>query len=344
MKYFAGFFRVGALTRSQAPLLALLVVQACLIGQLAWELSPTGNEPGHLVAGISYWRTGTFGLYSVNPPLVRLFAGLPAALLSPWDSPQLRLSGMTVVREEYALGSEFFRFDPPGAYHLLRLGRICCLPFALLGTAVSFCWAKDRFGLPAGWIAASLWAFSPMTMSHSALITSDAHGAALGLLAGYSFDRWLRAPTWHATLWSGLTLGVAELAKTTLIILMPLWPIIWLIVRWPHRGNLGSRWWVRELMMLVTRTMLTIAVINLGYLWEGTLTPLRDYALVSDAFTSWQSKGGADWGTSLPGPDRIPIPLPYHYVSGMDHQQASFESHDRLSYLHGELCPRSDLD
>jgi hypothetical protein len=63
------------------------------------------------------------------------------------------------------------------------------------------------------------------------LITSDV--AALGLTACYAFWRWLKRPTWISTIVSGVVLGVAELAKTTLVVFYPLWPLMWVIYRWP---------------------------------------------------------------------------------------------------------------
>ncbi|HAC93058.1 MAG TPA: hypothetical protein DCF63_20865, partial [Planctomycetaceae bacterium] len=55
-------------------------VLACHAGLLAvggsW-MSPTLDEPAHLVAGLSHWQRGDFSLYRVNPPLVKLIATVP---------------------------------------------------------------------------------------------------------------------------------------------------------------------------------------------------------------------------------------------------------------------------
>jgi hypothetical protein len=58
-------------------LFAMLVMHSGLLAYSAYIHSPTMNEPGHLVAGLSYWRFGRFDVYSVNPPLVKLVAALP---------------------------------------------------------------------------------------------------------------------------------------------------------------------------------------------------------------------------------------------------------------------------
>ena len=73
-----------------------LVVVVLLVhgGLLAWidlQTSPTRNELAHLVAGLLVWEFGDFSAYSVNPPLPRAIASIPAACrgLEP-DDPRLR--------------------------------------------------------------------------------------------------------------------------------------------------------------------------------------------------------------------------------------------------------------
>src|SRR5438445_6803253 len=60
---------------------AILAIQAALLGYSAYVTSPTINEPGHLIAGISYWEFGRFDIYNVNPPLIRLIAAAPRGVL-----------------------------------------------------------------------------------------------------------------------------------------------------------------------------------------------------------------------------------------------------------------------
>ena len=55
----------------------LLTIHAGLLAYAATTHSPTLNEPGHLVAGLSNWKFGRFELYRVNPPLTRTVAALP---------------------------------------------------------------------------------------------------------------------------------------------------------------------------------------------------------------------------------------------------------------------------
>jgi hypothetical protein len=58
-------------------IVGLLAIHTILLAYSGYVHSPTLNEPGHLVAGLSYWKFGRFDVYSVNPPLVKIVAALP---------------------------------------------------------------------------------------------------------------------------------------------------------------------------------------------------------------------------------------------------------------------------
>ncbi len=63
---------------SVAILGLLMVVQSLLLVITANSTSATVDEPAHLAAGVSYYDLHNFGLYRVNPPLVRLVAAFPS--------------------------------------------------------------------------------------------------------------------------------------------------------------------------------------------------------------------------------------------------------------------------
>ena len=116
----------------RVALVALLAIHAVILAWGAATKSPTLNEPGHLVAGISYWMFNRFDVYSVNPPLVRLVAALPvmaAGCETDWKS---FYSGPG-ARPEMAMGQDFCHANGRRTFFLMTLARLACIPFALLG-------------------------------------------------------------------------------------------------------------------------------------------------------------------------------------------------------------------
>lgn len=61
----------------------LLTVHALLLLYSAHCQFATRNEVAHVPAGLAVWKTGTFTLYRVNPPLWRMRAVLPVLAAQP---------------------------------------------------------------------------------------------------------------------------------------------------------------------------------------------------------------------------------------------------------------------
>lgn len=301
--------------------------------------TPSLDEPSHLVAGLRHVYGGDFSLYRVNPPLVRIVASVPVAVAGyEMDFPPIVNDGFS--RNEFQLGEQFVKENGRRSILLIRMGRLACLPFSMIGALTCFWWGRDLYGNRAGLLACSLWCFSPMVLGHASLLTPDAPAAALGALACYSFWLWLKRPTWQRTLSAGLILGLAELCKTTLILFYPLWPVLWLAFRWSDRLTMTFARWRSEALMLVARMAISIYLINLGYLGTGSLLQLKDYVFRSEMFGAipGETEFGNHFKDSWLG--NLPVPLPYDYVLGIDHQQADFEHFWGPSYLRGQFQER----
>jgi len=208
----------------------LLVTHCLLLANSQVRYSATLNEPAHLLAGISYLDKGSFTIYRVNPPLIRFVAAAPA-MISGYAEDWSVYYAWAGARPEFSLGEVFVRENGVSFHSLLVLGRLACVPFMLLGGLICFLWARDLFGRAAGYTASVLCCFSPMILGNGSLIVPDAHAMGLGLLACYTFWRWLKNPTWTQTILTGVVLGLAELSKTTFIVFYPIWPVIWVVYR-----------------------------------------------------------------------------------------------------------------
>jgi Dolichyl-phosphate-mannose-protein mannosyltransferase len=326
----------------RAAVVGLLTIHAGLLAYSALVHSPVTTEVGHLPAGISHWTFGRFDLYRVNPPLVRMVAAAPVML---FGDPKLDWSHYSLdphVRAETPVGIDFVNANGSQVFWLYTIGRWACIPFSMIGAWVCYLWARDLYGTAAGLLACTLWCFDPNMIGHGSLMMPDVPAAALGAAACYTFWRWLRRPTWSATLFAGAVLGLAELTKTTLIILYPLWPLLWIAYRWPQRREFSGRDWGREGAMIAARIALALYVVNLGYGFEGSFQRLGEYRFQSHVLT-----GHAGDERSFPPGNRfadsllgaVPVPLPANYVQGIDTQKVDFER-GLPSYLAGEWSNR----
>ncbi|NQT14624.1 MAG: glycosyltransferase family 39 protein, partial [Planctomycetes bacterium] len=295
-----------------------------------------------LAAGIWHWQKGRFDLFRVNPPLVRCVAALPVIGMRPevdWSSFQDRVN----FRSEFDVGGDLVRANGVRSFWLFTAARWACIPFSVLGALVCYCWGRDLYGARAGFVAQALWCFSPNVLAHAQMITPDAPAAACGALACYLFWRWLKSPTWPQSLAAGAALGVAELVKTTWLVLFPLWPALWLV--WTltqfRRPMIKSR--RSQALQLICILLLGIVILDVGYGGEGLCRPLGRFRFVSrmlggDIDANVRRREGANRfrGTYL---EHLPVLLPENYVLGLDIQKSDFEV-GLYSYMRGRWRTR----
>jgi hypothetical protein len=379
-----------ATTWSVVAAVALLATHAALSIDTIRRKSVTVDEVGHLPAGISYWQRGTFELYHHNPPLVKLIAALPALAAHPvvdysksWEFN--RRSGMPL--SQWAFGWEFMYANAARYHDIYFWARLPVVCLSLIAGAVVFLWSRELFGSAASVIAVALWSFCPNTIAHAGLITTDMGAASLGFVATYFFWRYLRQRNWPRAAAAGMLLGLAQLAKFSLLMLYMLWPAMWcvaLIVAARGRASVrepaaapsrrkhmtppitGQRVTASQAVRnyagfavqakhIAGIVVISIFMINAGYLFEGTGTALGKFQFLSRSLTRPRTgpvppvapthpllqvivkRQNRFEGTWLA---KLPVPLPKEYVAGFDEQKMEsegFEGQGYPVYLRGEL-------
>lgn len=313
---------------------ALLLAHAGLLAYGAAVHSPVIDEVGHMAAGLSHWQLGKFDLYHVNPPLVRMVAVVPVLWAQPkYDWSQY--SDAPGARTEFDIGRDFIADNGERSFWLFTWARWACIPFSLLGGYICFRWARELYGDWSGLLALTLWCFGPYILANGQMITPDMGATALGVTAGYCFWKWLRQPHWGTAALAGLALGLAELTKTTWVLLFALWPLLWLVWRLPGWRRTPGRSWLGQGLQLAAMFILSLYLLNLFYGFEGWFTPLGNYRFVSQSLSGRPETGTVGnrfAGTWLGG---LPVPVPRNYLMGIDTQKHDFEGHFN-SYLRGE--------
>ena len=317
---------------AKRPTLIAVVLLAChalLIAYGSCKNSPARDEVGHLTAGLSHLELGKFDLYRVNPPLVRSIAAIPV-LLSPAKRNWTRYLGGHFDRPEFRVGFDFIADNGEDAFQYFTYGRLICIPFSLLTGWICFRWSTELFGPAAGLLATTLWCFLPEAIGNGQLLTPDAGATSIGALFWYSNWHWQRHPTWRRTLLCGVVLGLAVLSKTTWLAAYPLLLVATLCWTFSTSGVSRKRRWMRAAVMVC----ISVYILNLGYLFEGTGTRLGDFPFVSTTLSGQRGKIVDNrFSDSLLG--KVPVPLPRNFVLGVDVQKYEFDERDYDSYLRG---------
>lgn len=323
------------LQRFAFPLMlsALCVVYLLLQTAMAFQDSPTLNEPAHLVSGLSHWKLGHYRIYRVNPPLVRMLAALPVLAMG-YEFEWRNIEAFTDDRPEHWMGILFARLNEERILSLIFAARLACIPLGLIGLISCCLWSKALYGRSSAFIAGLLWCFSPFILGHGHLITNDVPAASFAALSGFTFWRWCQSTNHWTTLFTGVSLGVALLTKTTLIVLVPIYLMV-VIMKLAHTTR-------RAKMLSHGLGLFCVAIYVLcaGYGFSDCFKPISSIPFESTAIRRARDSWGIGPISSILAHAGSRVPLPADYVLGMDLQQRDFESFGAPSYLRGEWSDR----
>jgi hypothetical protein len=340
-----------SLKRFWLPVAAVLAIHAALGISAACRLTTTHDEYWHLPVGLLNLKTGRFHFDNLNPPLCRMTAALPLLFTSAQTGP------VDADRDWLGRGDAFVAANGPryGAWFLL--GRTMIALISILGGLVTAIWARELFGDAAGCLAACLWAFEPNLIAHGSLVTTDMGAAAFFVFTLFALWKFVARPGWKTALVFGVVLGLAQLAKFTSLLLYPIsiaeFAILVIAGRAIRRGELPSQQpsderkgatqrsvaadrpsapaesnsIVRMCGLGVVALLVSLLVLNAGYLFRGSFSTLRSYDLQSGAL-----RGVAHRLQSIGG---MPVPLPRDYVEGLDNQRHVMEQKHPV-FLDGE--------
>ncbi|MDO5577054.1 MAG: glycosyltransferase family 39 protein, partial [Fibrobacter sp.] len=317
--------------------------------------SPVQSEDAHLASGVGHWLFERFDLYKVNPPLVRVVAATPVVQRFSKDNSWYRYNTSPHVRSEFVVGIDVVRNRDDYANLMIRSRLAVCVVFGIVGLYFIWKFSESTFCTLAGFIALGLWCSNPYVLGHGATIMPDVPSAALAVTAVYFFWKCLRRPDNGNVFLSGVVLGLAELTKFTLLVFYPLFAVLWLVYRVPVKRTettqpLKSQ--SSELRLSFRRMLLqpgllfgvSLLVVNIGYLFEGTGKPLRSFKFQTTLFTGCETLDDVPLGggnrfdgsgnrfeTAL---GYLPSPLPANFIQGIDTQRLDFER-GLPSYLRG---------
>ena len=307
---------VGRLLRRQRALVLVLLGSMLVLGVGSMRrLTATADEPQHLLYGQNILRLDSNRFDDSKMPISTLNA-LPSALAAHWPRGTL---ATFLARPETS--------------------RYATMAFSILTALCVFAWARRLYGADAGLLALTLYAFDPNLLAHAQLTTTDLYAAGTTTMALYAFWRFLHVGGWSLALASGLLLGLAQIAKYTAIVLYPLLAMIAIAFHFDamrrmvreRRWELVRRRLVAGSGIALASVLLSLTIINVGFLFNQSLTPLDLYSLHSSFFRSIQSAVGVA--------GELPLPIPYPYLEGLDlvmEHERTGSSFGRI-YLFGEL-------
>lgn len=217
--------------RACIVIVGLLLLFMGLVLGAARQKSPTADENFHLVAGYTYLKWADYRVNPEHPPLAKLLAALPLLTLATDDSPLSRAERDKVQfngKYGWLLANQWL-FSHNDAETLFARAR---LVMTLLGVALGilvFAWARELYGLVAGYAALVLYVFDPNILAYTPLIHTDIP-FTLTLFGGtFFFWRSLREITWFNCLMTVLFFSASTITKFSFVTILPIWGLLGLL-------------------------------------------------------------------------------------------------------------------
>jgi hypothetical protein len=295
----------------ERSLVLILLMIFSLQGVVALvHMSATGDETHYLGMGRYLIKYQKWDLVDalLQPPLSYYLHSIPLLALPINDQvfqiPDINERGRALMRSQ------------PDDRALI-LARV---PMLLLGIGLGwlvYFWGKQAYGAASGLLALFLYAFNPVIIANTVLITPDICLTFFSTLALYLVWRFRHFPTWGHALAVGGALGLALLSKYSAVltaIAILLVPFISWILRSPGGQTATQGWRCRHLAVVLAAACL---VVNIGYLFQGSFLPMRDNVFHSSLFKLAERTAVVR---------DLPLPIPRAYLLGLDLQHSVVEN------------------
>ncbi|MCJ7434008.1 MAG: glycosyltransferase family 39 protein [Anaerolineales bacterium] len=192
--------------------------------------------------------------------------------------------------------------------------RLMTTLFSMLVAFMVFHWSRKLYGFIPALISLGLYVFDPNIIAHSQLVTTDIYVTGMILFCCYWLWKFANSRKWQDGLMFAAMLGLAQLTKYTAVSLYPLCAIAQLAYDWPslrksyearaERSRSVALAAGRYVKYAVVVAVVSVVIINMGFLFNRSFTPLNQYAFRSELFKSIDLS--------------VPVPTPYPYLEGLD--------------------------
>jgi 4-amino-4-deoxy-L-arabinose transferase-like glycosyltransferase len=238
--------------------------------------SLTMDELAHLPAGYSYLTQKDMRINPEHPPLIKDLSAVPLLFIKGTEFPEDIKAWKEDVNGQWEFGNYFlFKMGNP-AQTMIFWARIPMILMLLVCGLYIFLFAKKLFGNNAAILSLFLFSFSPTFLAHGRLVTTDVGAAAGTIIATYYFYKFLKDSTKRNLIFAGIALGIAELLKFSLILLIPFFGL--LAIGWAVLYSKSPKDFIVKLGRYVGYCVL-IGLIALAVIWAVYLYHVWNYPI-----------------------------------------------------------------
>jgi 4-amino-4-deoxy-L-arabinose transferase-like glycosyltransferase len=209
-----------------------------------------------------------------HPPLIKDLSAVPLLFIKNIKFPSEAKSWKEDINGQWDFGERFLFKNGNPTDKMIFWGRIPMILVLLLLGFYVFRWARELFGNKTALLSLFLFSFSPTLIANGRLVATDVGAAAGIFIATYYFVKFLKNSSAKNLIFAGIALGLAEIAKFSVILLFPIFGL--LIIFWAYAKSSTFR---NFLKVFGKYLLFFILIIIVGYtlIWSVYLYHTWNY-------------------------------------------------------------------
>jgi len=225
----------------------------------------------HIPAGVVFLEKGDLKMATDSPPLPKYIVAAPIVCFLNPALPDNKDIWRDQDRAKFSRDF-FFKYNS-SAKKMLFFSRLIVIMLGIILGLLLFAWAKRMYGEKTALFALLLYSFSPNILAHTRLATTDLITALFMLLSLFMFWSFIKKPCMVNIILAGISLGLAQLSKYSMLILYPILIILYVITLFI--GNQDQK-------KPPVANILSIFLISLFVMWGGygfSVEPILENAM-----------------------------------------------------------------
>lgn len=243
-------------------LAAILISAGFFMFNAAEGDSAIMDELAHIPAGFSYVKFLDFRLNPEHPPLLKVLSALPLLNLD-LKFPKNHKSWTEDINGQWEAGDQFLYQLGNDADQIIGRARILPIILTLITALLIYVWSKELLGKWWALLPTFLFGFSPTVLAHGHYVTTDIAATFGTIFAAFMFVKFLLCPSRTHLILAGLGLGVAQLLKFSMALLIPYFLILTLVFAFTRFQNKSLWYYLRSLLFICLIALLIIYLVYL---------------------------------------------------------------------------------
>ncbi len=289
----------------------------------------------HIPSGVVFLEKGDLKMATDSPPLAKYLVAAPVVLFLKPTLPDNK--DIWRNQDRAAFSRDFFFKYNKNAKAMLFASRLVVIIFGIILGLLLFIWASRMYGERIALFTLFIYSFSPTILAHARLATTDLITAFFMLLSLFTFWSFIKKPCMINIFLAGTSLGLAQLSKYSMLILYPIFIILYIIAIIKDKKVFKSP---------RTFNLLLIFLISIFIIWAGygfKTEPILVNAMRAEEKLEFVSGMAQKIFPSNPGAInpalesflmKFPMPLGEHILGLFGVLRHSYEGH--LTYFCGQ--------